>query len=762
MNALSALALIPLTFEPNVGQSNTSAAFLARGEGYQLHFAPSQVEIRMGRETVRMRFRNAAGGDWIEGVNRLPHKANYLRGPAEQWRAGVDQYRQLRYRDLYDGVDLVFYGVQRQFEYDFVVHPGADPKAIELEFEGAAMSIGPNGELDLSTPSGKLVHHTPTIYQERDGRRIAVAGRYRLAGPKRAAFEIGAYDRSLQLVIDPVMQYSSYLGGKAPNGADDIAYATAFDAEGNIYIAGRSASSDFPMQGAMQSQNRGSGDAFVTKLDPTGKKVIYSTFIGGRGLEYAYGLTVDSLGQAHITGQTGSDDFPLKNAFQSKKTGLNNLFVTKLNAAGNGLVFSTLMGGERNDAGRGIALDSFGNVFVAGLTNSEQFPTQSAMQARLAGNSDGIIAKFSPEGRLFFSTFLGGTSTDEIYALAVDGAGNAYVTGTTGSPNLATSNAAQPRVNPRDAFAAKLVSDGSALAYFTYLGGNGTDEGHAIAVDASGNAYVGGFAGSRNFPTTAGVVREQMAGNSDGFITKINETGTSFVWSTFLGGTGVTPALEDEMVKSIAVDADGCVYVAGNTASTDFPTNRATQSTHGGKRDVFLTKLTAGADKIIFSTFVGGGDRDEAYGIAVSPLRAMLVAGQTFSANYPVEKGLTEARGATSDAFVTRICDPVMFLSADTLRFTWVQGEALPAAQGVSVRACRDLVLEVGVEAGWLSVEQQPPADGVTALSVKLAPAALAPGEYSATLSVAHPDVWFGPSTLRVLLTVLPPPADGE
>lgn len=754
---------VPLTFEPNVGQSASDASFLARGEGYQLHFDPTKVEIQLGGDSIRMRFRNTTGMDWLEGLNLLPNKANYLRGNREEtWRTSVDQYERLRYRGLYDGIDLIFYGNQRQFEYDFVVQPGADPRSIDLEFDGARAAIGRDGELTLAVGSGRLVHHKPVIYQERNGHRLPVQGRYRLTARNRAAFEIGDYDPSLPLVIDPVMQYSSFLGGKTPNGAEDIAYATALDPEGNIYIVGRTAASDFPLQGAMQSQNKGSGDAFVLKLDPTGKKVLYSTFLGGRSLEYGYAIAVDALGQAHVTGQTGSDDFPLKNAHQSRKTGLNNVFVTKLNAQGNGIIFSTYMGGERNDAGRGIALDPFGNVFVAGFTNSEQFPVLNAMQPKNGGSSDGVIAKFSPEGRLFFSTFLGGISGDEIYALAVDASGNAYVTGTTASPNLATANAAQPRVNPRDAFAAKILSNGSALGYYTYLGGSGTDEGHAIAVDASGNAYVGGFAGSRNFPVTNGVVQDKIAGNSDGFVTKVNEMGTAFVWSTYIGGTGVTPALEDEMVKGITVDADNCVYITGNTLSLDFPTNRATQVAHGGKRDVFLSKLTSDAGQLIFSTLVGGSENDQSGGIAISPLRAMFVVGETFSTNYPMEKPFAEARGGNADSFLTKICDPVMFLSSEDVPFAWTQGTDAPITQSVLVSACRDLTLSVSSDADWLNAQAAAPSNGITPIALTVKPQSLDPGDYFANVTVSNPDVWFGAKTVRVALRVLPPPPPPE
>ncbi len=758
----SVMDSVPLTFEPNAEAESRTVPFVARGQGFQLRFERSKVSIRLASGSIGMRFVRGASSPVLQAEDRLPHKANFLHGSsAASWRTNVEQYAQLRYRDLYSGIDLVFHGNQRRFEYDFVVRPGADLEHIEMAFDGARASIGESGDLFLDSADGRLVHHAPVLYQERpDGSRSLVQGRYRSLGGNRIGFTAGRFDQTLPLVIDPVMQFSGYLGGKAPNGADDVAYATAVDSEGNIYVTGRTVSSDFPLQGSMQGQNKGSGDAFVTKLDPTGQKVLYSTYIGGRALEYSYAIAVDSFGQVHITGQTGSDDFPVKNAFQSKKTGLNNLFVTKLNASGDGIIFSTLMGGDRNDAGRGIAVDPFGNVLVGGFTNSTTFPALNAMQPKQGGSSDGVIAKFTPDGKLLFSTFLGGPSGDEIYALAVDQAGNAYVTGTTASQNLATANAAQFKLFPRDAFAAKVMANGSALAYFTYIGGNGTDEGHAIAVDASGNAYVGGFTGSRDFPVTKGVIQESIAGNSDGFITKVNENGTAFVWSTRIGGSGVTPALDDEMVKAIALDPDGCVYAAGSTVSKDFPSNRATQANQGGKRDVFLTKLTAQADQVIFSTFVGGAEHDEAYGLAISPLRAMFVAGQTFSRDFPVEKGVSESRGGNSDGFITRICDPVMFLSAGSFDFTWVQGTEIPAKQTLTVAACRDLALSTAIdgETSWLSAEPQQPAAGVTGVVLAVAPGTLDPGDYQTTVTVVNPDVFFGPKTVTVTLRVLPPP----
>ena len=754
------LRQLPLSFEVNRGQAEQKAKFVARGQGFALRFDASETVIGLapgdGRQAaVTMRYRGAQQ-PWMKLEERQGHEANYFRGDRAVTK--LAQYGKLRYRDLYPGVDLVFYGNQRNYEYDFVVKPGADPASIEVEISGARrLDLRSDGSLVMETGAGTITHQPPVVYQRIGGRRVEVFGRYRLAS-NRVRFEVGEYDRSADLVIDPILQYSSYVGGSAPaNNADDLGQAIALDGEGNIYIAGRTQSSDLPLQGAVQLTNKGSGDAFVMKLDPTGKKVLYATYLGGGSLEYAYGIVVDGSGQAHVTGVTGSRDFPLKNAHQDKNTGLNIVFVTKLNAQGNALAFSTYLGGERNDAPAGIALDRYGNVYVGGRTNSAQFPMLNAIRATPPGGGDGFLAKFNPEGRLQYSTYFGGPSGDEIQALTADADGNVYFAGFSSSLGLATSNAYRTQPVAQEAFVGKLNATGTAYAYVTYYGGRGADQAHAIAVDGAGNAYIGGWTGSTDLPRTEGVVQPTRSGPSDGFIAKINDTGSAVLWSTYLGGSGATSAIIDEYVKSIAVDADGCVYVAGSTVTTDFPVERAVQDKSGGARDLFIAKLLPDASKLIFSTYFGGAGRDEEPALAVSPLRAVFVTGQTFSADYPLENAAQTKRGSNSDGLLTQICDPVLFASAGRLDFEYTQSKELPKAQLWNVVACHDLPLELKVEGDWIAAQAATgklPAN----VTVSVNPAGLEPGEYSGSVTLSAPDTFFGPVKVEVKFRVWPAP----
>jgi hypothetical protein len=436
--------------------------------------------------------------------------------------------------------------------------------------------------------------------------------------------------------------------------------------------------------------------------------------------------------------------------------------VTKLNAAGNGLIFSTILGGERNDAAYGVALDDIGNVYVGGRTNSAKFAVLNPLQANIGlGNSDGFVAKFSPTGQLYYSTYLGGTSTDGVYAIAADSAGNAYVTGDTSSLNLATANAFETKAaGGRDAFVAKLNSSGSAYVYWTYLGGRGSDEGRAIAVDAAGNAYVAGNTFSDNFPVTDGVFQPKLAGNGDGFVANLNDLGTKLLWATYyLGGSGKSAVNEDELVNAIAVDPDGCVYVAGTTVSPDFPVTRAVQPQFGGAKDAFVAKLTSSASNLIFSTFLGGAGNDTGLALVITPLRAVYVAGQTFSADYPVEKALASARGGLSDVSLSAVCDPVLFVNPGSIEFSFTIGGDAPKEQKLNVTACHNLPFSVRVASAgdWLAAT---PADGIlpgtAPISVK--PGSLDPGDYTGSVTLSTPDAYFGPVTVPVLLHVFPQP----
>ena len=672
---------LPLQFEANRGQTDKDVHFLSRGPGYSLYLTAGEAVLVLSKPAVdakrvalRMSLVGAARAYAVSGIDELPGKANYFIGkdPAK-WRRNVPTYARVRYREVYPGIDLIYYGNQRQLEYDFVLAPGADPKKIVLGFKGAdKLEIDAQGELVLHAPGEDIRQHKPVIYQEIDGVRRDIAGGYVRKGANRVGFKVAAYDTTRPLVIDPVvLSYSTYLGGI--NG--DSGSGIAVDANGNAYITGGTASSDFPTTaGAFQPTATGS-HAFVTKLNSIGAAV-YSTYLGGSGSEGGSAIAVDAGGNAYVTGATGSSDFPTTaGAFQATIGGSRNAFVTKLDPTGSALVYSTYLGGSGDiNTGSGIAVDADGNAYLTGWTNSINFPTtQQAFQPAFSGGYDVFVTKLDPAGSaLVYSTYVGGTRFDEANGIAVDAGGNAYVTGLTDSTDLPTTPGVfQPTLSgsSEDAFVTKLDPTGSALVYSTYLGGAFIDSGSGIAVDANGNAYVAGWTNSHNFPTTPGAFQPiKLSVGADAFVTKLNPAGTGLVYSTYLGGDGTDTG------EGIAVDADGNAYVTGTTGSTNFPTTfGAVQPTfRGGFGDAFVTKLDPGGSAVVYSTYLGGSGREEGSGIALDVHRNAYVTGATRSADFPttpgsvqpVYGGLASPRAPDGsffipDAFVAKIVEVV-------------------------------------------------------------------------------------------------------
>jgi hypothetical protein len=471
-------------------------------------------------------------------------------------------------------------------------------------------------------------------------------------------FAVGAHDPSRPLVIDPVvLSYSTYLGGSYV----DTGHAIAVDGDGNAYVAGETGSTNFPTTaGAFQTALGDGGDAFVTKLNATGTALIYSTYLGGNGNDYGYGIAVDGGGNAYVTGTTTSTNFPTTpGAFQTVNGGgLSDAFVTQLNADGTALVYSTYLGGSGQDEGFGIAVDGGGNAYVTGSTSSTDFPTTpGAFQTTLASSfGNAFVTKLTPDGTaLAYSTYLGGYGTDVGRAIAVDGAGNACVTGGTGSTNFPTTPGAfQPTLGGTfNAFVTQLSADGTALIYSTYLGGSGSDQGFGIAVDGMGNAYVTGSTNSINFPTTPGAFQTTKGSilATNVFVTQLSADGTTLTYSTYLGGTNVDIGL------GIAVDGAGNAYVTGWTGSTDFPTTpNAFQTESGGSYDVFVTKLSTDGTALVYSTYLGGNDADWGYAIAVDGAGSAYVTGYTNSSNFPTTPGAFQTtRTGSQNAFVTKL-----------------------------------------------------------------------------------------------------------
>jgi uncharacterized protein (TIGR03437 family) len=654
--------------------------------------------IRLGKtsSTVELHLAGAKPDARAVGLEQLPGSVAYFIGsdPAK-WRTGIPTFEKVEYHAIYPGVDLTYYGNGRQLEYDFRVAAGADPAAIRLRFDGPSRpAILGDGTLAV----GDLRQHRPVAYQILDGKRVEVACRYTLRPRREVGMQLGRYDRTQPLIIDPVLSYASYIGGSVNEAITSV----KVDASGNIYMAGFTNSSNFPARAGAQTSYGGNnspllqaqfGDAFVAKLNPAGTSLIYATYIGGSGDDFASSIAIDAAGNAYVTGNTQSSNFPTTTGAPQRTykgfTDDNGFYdpgdawVAKLNSTGSQLVYATYLGGSLNDFAAGIAVDGSGNAIVAGATTSSDFPTTSnALYAQYRGANnvqpnfgpsiagDGFITTLNSTGTAFtYSTYFGGSGRDGISSVAVDTQNNIYVTGITLSGNFpVTANAPQgtfkgvvQNVNgasivPGDAFVSKL-SPAGALLYSTFLGGARQDAGMAIAVDSSGAAYVAGGTLSTDFPVTSGAAQPSFKGTGavgqvgeayggDGFAAKVNPAGTAFVYSTYLGGAG------DESALGIAVDASGNALVTGFTLSKDFPTSTdALQKTNAGfggqglapfpaygfdservrnTGDAFLTKLSP-AGAISYSSFYGGSRDDLAMALAVDSAGNAYIAGNTLS-----------------------------------------------------------------------------------------------------------------------------------
>ncbi len=696
---------VPLAFEENRGQTDLRVRFLARGKGYTVFLTSTEavLVLRKGardasadplREArgrlrrpglmsgksnagpakrdltvLKVRLVGANAAPRLDGLEELPGKANYFIGSdPEQWQANLRTYAKVQVLGVYPGVDLVYYGNQGQLEYDVVVAPGANPGAITMVLEGAqAVQLDAEGDLLLKTKKGTLRLQEPRAYQQQQSGRVERVVTYvlrrptitaRQNAPIRVGFRVADYDPTKPLVIDPVLSYSSYLGGSG----DDRGLGIAVDGSGNAYLTGVTSSADFPTAAPIQAALNGVEDVFVTKLNTIGSAIIYSTYLGGSMADQGNAIAVDAQGNAYVTGHTSSLDFPTVNPLQTA-IGNGDTFVTKLNPSGSALVYSTYLAGGGNEFGTGIAVDAAGSAYVTGITNSLDFPTVNPVQPTLGGGFDAFVAKLNTTGSaLVYSTYLGGSDDESNVffdgistagGIAVDSAGAAYVTGETESLDFPVANALQPTLSGSgDAFVTKLTPTGSSLVYSTYLGSSLFDLGRGIAVDVAGNAYVTGQTSGPDFPTANPSQATYGGGVGDAFVTKLNPDGSALVYSTFLGGSGFDRGL------AIAVDTDGNAYVAGETGSADFPTAEPLQSAFGGSlEDAFVAKLTASGATFAYSTYLGGSGLDRAFGVAVDGTGDAYVTGDTKSTNFTTT-GLQQASGGGFDAFVSKIGPP--------------------------------------------------------------------------------------------------------
>jgi uncharacterized repeat protein (TIGR01451 family) len=724
---LAAYGHLPLIFEANRGQSNPAVKFLARGSGYELFLTANEAVLALQplsasrQSTPQLSVLSIGLGHTnplaeASGADPLPGKSNYFIGnDPSQWHRGIPQYARVRYADVYPGIDLVYYGNRGQLESDFEVAPGSSPQQVALRFRGTdQLRIDTAGNLILSLPGGDVVLQSPRVYQKFGEERRTVAARFELRGKDEAGFVVGDYDRSRTLIIDPVLSYSTYLGGSLDEacsvilgtgvpvaGCPAIAVDTAF----NAYIAGSTTSTNFPTSGSpFQATFKGKADVFVAKFNNTATILEFSTYLGGGDLDTTAGVAVDPGFNVIVAGNTLSANFPTKNGFQSAPlSAQNHVFVSQLDPNGQNLLYSTYLSGTGIDTATGLALDPSGNAYVMGTTTSKQsetgFPsTLGAIQVSSRAPSQFFVTKVDPTlsgtGSVAYSTYFGGStpSTGETKGggIAVDINSNVYITGGTNFTDMPVLNASQGTLaGGLDAFVAKInpaATSGTQLLYSTYLGGaTGDDIGYGIAVDSS-SAYVVGSTSSSDFPAAGtGAFQSANGGGIDAFLAKLANPVTSSVtpvsvtlsYATYLGGADTDVAL------GVAVDSNQGARIVGWTNSGNFPVlNNPVQSGFGGLSDAFVARIDTTATTSTapghYSTFMGGLDADYGTGIAIDNQGAVYVTGETGSSNFltaaqPETNSFQPSLNGNSDAFVSKL-GPIVSLGLSVIPSPTVVG----------------------------------------------------------------------------------------
>jgi hypothetical protein len=711
-SALDSYGKLPLTFEPNHGQTDARVKFLSRTGAYSIFLTANEAVLTLPGKRIsknslqgvkpaslatrnvtpaairfpettamdvpatesetgavlRMWLRNANPAAKVTGIEELAGRTNYFIGndPAK-WQTNVPTYAKVKYEGIYSGIDLVYYGNQRQLEYDFIVAPHADPRRVSFDMRGAKMRQDERGDLIFKIGEEEIRWHKPVAYQGKNGARTLVAAHYVVTDQNRVGFELAKYDANRPLYIDPLI-YSTYLGGSVPETGNAI----AVDSAGNAYVTGLTESIDFPVTaGAFQPSSpdgQFTGNAFVTKINPTGSALVYSTYLGGNNYDTGAGIAVDSSGNAYVTGATNSSDFPVTlGAFQTVSNACGDAcaFVSKLNPTGSALVYSTYLGGSGGASAAAIALDSTRHAYVTGTAGGGLPTTSGAFQPASGGYLGSFVSKFNLRGSaLIYSTYVTGTPlglpADSAHGIAVDSLGHAYITGHANSSNFpVTPNAFQsgPQGFLGDAFVTQVNATGRTLVYSTYLGGNNDDFGTGIAVDRAGIAYVTGCTYSTNFPTTPGAFQTASGGGNgqspclDSFVTAMNTSGSALVYSSYLGGE------LQEYGAGIVVDGSSNAYISGYTSSPNFPIVHALQPVQGGPPftlNAFVTKINPTGSALVYSTYLGGNNYDTGAGIAVDSSGNAYVTGFAFSANFPTMNALKPFPGG-GDAFVAKI-----------------------------------------------------------------------------------------------------------
>lgn len=700
---------LPLNFEANQGQADSQVKFLSRGKGYTAFLTAGDLTLSLRPEvvtndrtshqpqtrTVQIKLLGAGKSPTLAGEDLQPGRVNYFIGndPAK-WHTNVAIYGKIRYKDVYPGIDLVYHGNHGRIEYDFEAKPGSDASRIAFEVRGAdQIALNSLGALVLKLGTNELQLDSPVVYQQVAGQRVPVEGGYVVTDATHVAFKLAHYDASKPLVIDPVLVYSTYLGG---SGDDEIT-GIAVDSTGSVYVSGYTTSVDFPLA-TLGSLPSGLDHVFVAKLDPTGSHLVYADYIGGDNDDYGFAIAVNTSNQIYVTGSTASSNFPVVNAYQASYPGSFNGFLTRISADGSSVLYSTYFGGNGSDMPSALALDGQSNIFVAGNTSSTNFPVVNAYQPAAMPNQGGyygnygFLSKFTADGSsLAYSTYFGGSSNvalncggtpcwpqpfSSITGMAVDSTGNSYVAGSTNTYDFPVTPGAYLTTNTTQldatvGFVSKFGSGGNLQDSTYFYETSGFTSINAIAIDNSGSAYVTGAAfGNSTFPITSTTICDPSVSSSAcsyGFVTKFDSGVSTLLYSTFLGPNNYgTPA-------SIVLDQNDDAYVLATTSSNSFSLFNGIEGYAGGN-DLLLAEIDPSAGSELFATYLGGSADERAVGMALDSAGDLYVAGATTSTDLPTTTGAFQTLlGGSADAFIMKIGSgsaPSVSLNPDALQFS--------------------------------------------------------------------------------------------
>ena len=775
-------ARLPLTFVENHGQWSDKVKFRSDIGGASVWFTADQVIFQLSRKTpdaisqidpldprsnnifskdagisrqslvYSVSIEGANTGAIAEGNSAHAGKFNYLLGPTPAtWRTDISAYSAITYRDIYPGIDLIYRGADDHLEYDFAVKPGVDPSQISLRFDGVnSLSVDPSGALLVSTDWGTLVERAPRVTQRDNGVDREISSEYLLVSDKAVRFKLGKnYDPTLPTLIDPVLSFSSLLGG----ASDDYATGVAVDTAGYVYLAGYTSSANFPIVGAFDPSTNGSFDAFVTKISPNGSTIIYSTFVGGSNDDRVSKIAVTPSGQATVVGYTVSADFPTQAAYDNSANGLQDIFAFRLSSAGNSLLYSTYLGGSSDDRGFDIAIDASERAYIAGETNSSDIPTPSGYDGIKNSGFDAYIARLSANGSsLEYGTYLGGNSSEGALGIAVDNSNITYVTGYTTSPDFPMASAYDPSHNfDYDVFVSKLSANGGSLVYSTFLGGTGTEWATSIARDGSNNMYITGLTTSNLYPTI-NAYDNSFAAVFDAFVTKIAASGSTLSYSTYLGASGAEQGL------AITVDPLDEAVVVGFTNSSTFPTKDAVRPLYTGLEDMFITKFNSAGNQLAFSTFLGGSDDDEALGVTCDVTGNVIVTGFTVSTGFPLAAAMDSTANGGVDVAFAKISDagvqPHIALSPTALTFDAEFNTATPVGKTFTISNSQagssTLKWYCVPDQSWITVSHDSGQTDLRTITVTMNTTGLSPGVHTGHVSVSSPNADNSPQLVDI------------